>query len=62
MAIVGEPWHSFFEPDSLIEDLKAVGFTQVENFGPAEINERFFRNRADTLMVGGFGRLMKARL
>jgi methyltransferase (TIGR00027 family) len=62
MAVVGEPWHSFFEPDSLIRDLKADGFTQIETIGPAEINERFFRNRADKLMVGGFGRLMKARL
>lgn len=62
MAMVGEPWHSFFEPDSLIRDLKGIGFTQIENIGPAEINERFFRNRADKLMVGGFGRLMKAQL
>lgn len=62
MAMVGEPWHSFFEPDLLIRDLKGIGFTQLENIGPAEINELFFHNRADKLMVGGFGRLMKALL
>jgi methyltransferase (TIGR00027 family) len=61
-AGAGEPWQSFFDPNSLITDLKAIGFTQTENIGPDEINARFFSNRADKLMVGNLGHLMKAQL
>jgi len=58
----GEPWKSFFEPDSLVMDLKAVGFTQAENIGPEKINALFFKDRGDKLMVGNFGHLMKAQV
>ena len=58
----GEPWKSFFYPSSLEMDLKAVGFTRVEDFGPEKINALFFKNRADKLMVGSFGHLMKAQV
>jgi hypothetical protein len=43
-------------------DLKAIGFTQAQDIGPEEINARFFNDRADKLMVGNFGHLMKAQL
>jgi methyltransferase (TIGR00027 family) len=58
----GEPWQSFFDPNSLIVDLKAIGFTQAEDIGPEEINARFFNDRADKLMVGNFGHLMKVQI
>jgi methyltransferase (TIGR00027 family) len=58
----GEPWQTFYDPNSLIKDLKAVGFTQVEDIGPEEINARYFKDRTDKLMVGNFGHLMKAQL
>ena len=61
LAKVGEPWKSFYDPKSLIGDLKNIGFTQVEDIGPEEINASFFKNRADKLMVGNFGHLMKAQ-
>ena len=48
--------------DTLITDLKAMGFAQAENIGPEEINARFFNDRADKLMVGNFGHLMKVQL
>jgi len=62
IAKAGEPWISFYDPKSLIMDLKTIGFTQVEDFGPEEINTKFFKNRTDKLMVGNFGHLMKAQL
>jgi len=62
VAGVGEPWVSFLDPGALIMDLKAIGFTQAEDIGPEEINARFFKARADKLMVGNFGHLMKAQL
>ena len=62
LARIGEPWVSFFDPGSLTMDLKAIGFSIAEDIGPEEINSRFFRDRADNLMVGSFGHLMKAQL
>ena len=62
VAAFGEPWQSFYDPNSLTMDLKTMGFTQIEDIGPDEINARFFSNRTDTLMVGNLGHLMKARL
>ena len=62
VAAAGEPWRSFFDPNSLIGDLKAIGFTQAEDIGPDEINAKFFVNRTDKLMVGNFGHLMKAQV
>jgi methyltransferase (TIGR00027 family) len=62
VAGVGEPWVNFFEPNSLIMNLKTIGFTQAEDIGPEEINARFFNDRTDKLMVGNFGHLMKAQI
>ena len=62
VASFGEPWHTFYDPNSLIVDLQSIGFTKAEDVEPEEINARFFNNRADKLMVGNFGHLMKAQL
>jgi methyltransferase (TIGR00027 family) len=62
VAAAGEPWRGFFNPNSLIDDLKAIGFTQAQDITPEEINEQFFKDRADKLMVGKFGHLMKAQV
>ena len=62
LAGVGEPWVNFIDPNSLIMDLKTIGFTLAEDFGPEEINARFFKDRADKLMAGNFGHLMKTQL
>jgi methyltransferase (TIGR00027 family) len=59
---VGEPWKSFFDPISLVKDLKTTGFTQAEDIGPEKINALFFKDRADKLRVGNFGHLMKAQV
>ena len=62
MAAIGEPWQSFFDPQQLAIELKDIGFTQVEDIGPEDINVRFFNNRTDKLKVGSFGHLMKAKI
>ena len=59
---VGEPWVCFFDPSSLISDLKSIGFTQAVDIGSEEMNARFFNNRADKLRVGDSSRWMKALL
>ena len=61
VAAAGEPWRSFFEPHELAGQLRALGFTALEDLGPAELNARFFGDRSDALRVGGLGRVMCAR-
>jgi methyltransferase (TIGR00027 family) len=56
----GKPWKNFYESNSLMKDLRKIGFTDVQDTGPEEINALFFKNRTDKLLVGNFGHLMKA--
>lgn len=61
VAAIGEPWITHFAPASLARDLRGLGFKQVEDFGPQEANERYFKDRTDGLRISGSSRLMKAR-
>lgn len=61
-AAEGEPWRSFFTPDSLLPDLRALGFTTVEDSGASELNPRYFAHRADGLALGGVSRLVHAQV
>ncbi len=61
VAAAGEPWRTFFDPAALAAELTALGFVELEELGPEELNARFFRGRSDGLCVGRFGRLMCAR-
>ncbi len=59
----GEPFVTFFDPKTLAERLKRIGFRSVEDLGTDEINARYFKGRADGLRVmGNVGRLMSAQL
>jgi methyltransferase (TIGR00027 family) len=61
VASVGEPFQLFFDPAKLQEDLRSLGFHRTEFLQGAQINERYFSNRADGLLVrGGVGHLMGA--
>lgn len=51
VASVGEPFRLFLNPRALYRMLKAAGFDQIEDLGPAEIDERYFAGRADGLRV-----------
>jgi len=62
VASAGEPLQTFFEPEALTRDLAVMGFGHVEDNGPEEINERYFKNRSDGLRVGSLSHLMVARL
>jgi O-methyltransferase involved in polyketide biosynthesis len=62
VVAIGEPWITYFDPVSLARDLRGMGFTQVEDFGPEEAKDRYFKDRTDGLRIGGSGRLMKARI
>ena len=62
VAAVGEPWQTFFDPHSLVAELRSIGFVHVEDVGPRELNKRFFDDRINGLRVGGLAHLMKASL
>ncbi|HTC49847.1 MAG TPA: class I SAM-dependent methyltransferase [Candidatus Aquilonibacter sp.] len=61
VASVGEPFQLFFDPAKLQADLKNLGFHRTEFLQGAQINERYFKDRSDGLLVrGGVGHLMGA--
>jgi hypothetical protein len=62
VAAVGEPWITYFDPVSLARDLRGMGFKQVEDFGPEEAKDRYFKDRTDGFRIGESGRLMRPRL
>jgi methyltransferase (TIGR00027 family) len=62
VASAGEPWRTFLDPAQLRTQLTRLGFATVHDFGPEDINARFFENAGARLRVGGSGRMMLARL
>jgi methyltransferase (TIGR00027 family) len=60
VAAAGEPWKAFFDPSALVTDLRAMGFGQVKDIGPEEINARYFDGRGDGLRVGSLAHVMSA--
>jgi len=61
VARAGEPFRTFFAPEELRDELWRMGFRAIEDLGGAELNERYFKNRADGLRVPGvLGRFMTA--
>ena len=57
---------AYFEVDSFIQDLKRIGFADVQDFGTKEMNVRYCKDRKDGLQIGnesGFRmHLIKARV
>ncbi len=59
VAKAGEPFQLFLTPQQVAAELRCFG--QIEDLGSAEINARYFSNRADQLAVrGAAGRLLCA--
>jgi methyltransferase (TIGR00027 family) len=61
VAAAGEPFQLFFDPAKLQAELKSLGFHCTEFLQGAQINARYFKDRADGLCVrGSLGHLMSA--
>ncbi|HEY3454618.1 MAG TPA: class I SAM-dependent methyltransferase [Bryobacteraceae bacterium] len=61
VASAGEPFQLFFDPQALENELRSMGFSEVERLNADEINARYFANRSDRLRVrGGLGQLIGA--
>ena len=55
-ARMGEPWITYLDRAELVIELKAMGYSEVEEISTHEMNERVFKDRRDGLRVRG-GRL-----
>jgi len=60
VAAAGEPFRGFFEPHVLVEAVRAMGFREVHDFAPDELNARFLADRTDGLRVGSAGHILTA--
>jgi methyltransferase (TIGR00027 family) len=58
----GEPQRSFFEPAQLAEQVRTIGFAEVSDFGPDEVEARYFEDRADGLRRSALNHYMRARV
>jgi methyltransferase (TIGR00027 family) len=61
-AAHGEDWKAYFDPSSLLEALRSLGFDQVEDLGPERLNERYLSDRTDGLRKSGVSRMICARI
>lgn len=52
---MGEPWLSQFYPDLLVDELRGMGFSQVDNYDAPSLNRQYFKNRKDGLQIAGGG-------
>jgi len=60
VAAAGEPFRGFFEPDALMAALRDIGFRDVLDLSPDELNARFLSDRTDGLRVGSVGHIATA--
>ena len=52
VARLGEPFRSAFVPADLARLLRELGFRELEDLSPADIDRRYFASRDDGLKVG----------
>ncbi len=62
VAEAGEPFRSFFHAEELVPEVKALGFSDVEDWDSPKLNARYFTGRDDDLKLLGYGHLLRARV
>jgi methyltransferase (TIGR00027 family) len=62
VAAAGEPLRLFFSPEELAEELRRAGFQRYEQLDFNDLNQLYFRDRADGLKLSplGLGRVATA--
>lgn len=58
VAMAGEPFQLFFNPEDLHAHLRSAGFSRWEDLGRDDMNRRYFQNRTDEFAIQGSGRLI----
>ncbi|KWK11804.1 SAM-dependent methyltransferase [Burkholderia stagnalis] len=56
----GEPWKTYFDPASLADTIRLLGFGEANNVSPESLNDRYLAERKDGFRMGGSSRLMHA--
>ncbi|MGA3373151.1 MAG: class I SAM-dependent methyltransferase [Terracidiphilus sp.] len=51
VAAAGEPFQLFFTPEGLADELRQVGFRRMEQLDSDQLNEIYFKDRADGLRL-----------
>jgi methyltransferase (TIGR00027 family) len=51
VAAAGEPFQLFFTPEELASELCQAGFQRIEQLDSDQLNERYFKDRADGLKL-----------
>jgi hypothetical protein len=59
VAAVGEKWVSYFDTNDLVQRLRTMGFTHIDDLGPKQIAQRFFPSRASVAPETG-GHVVRA--
>jgi methyltransferase (TIGR00027 family) len=49
VKLLGEPWRTHFEPDALMRDLRALGFSKISFLTTDEAEQTYFQDRNDGL-------------
>jgi methyltransferase (TIGR00027 family) len=62
VAQQGEPWKTYFATAVLAAMLRSLGFSEVEDFGPEQVNARYLSGRKDGLRKSGVSRLVRATI
>jgi methyltransferase (TIGR00027 family) len=62
VALAGEPFLSCFDPAELEGRLRGMGFRQVEDLGPGEMNARYLKEHPENSRVGSIARVLCARV
>ena len=55
-----EPWVSQFDPTKLVDRLKELGFIDVLDIGPEQVNAQYLEGRQDELRIPSHSHLVKA--
>jgi methyltransferase (TIGR00027 family) len=51
VAAAGEPFQLFFTPETMDAELRRAGFERIEQLDYEQLNERYFKDRADGLKL-----------
>ena len=57
---IGEPWVSYFTAEAIVSELRALGYSNVEDLDGDELNRQYFAGRADHLRVASLSHIIRA--
>jgi methyltransferase (TIGR00027 family) len=62
VAKSGEPFRTFFDPETLAREVKRFEFSEMQDWDASALNARYFAGRGDGLRIPGRGHCLHARV